>query len=100
MLALMTPHHIDIDPDEYLPSQTLSWCHSVLAEGGYDIDKITQETKDPNSGLRTYFVAYMFLRTRLQEHIGSEMAPIWAETEHPLLGMNWTPRSDAQGRAV
>jgi hypothetical protein len=80
-----------IDPDEYLPKDTLQWCRTQLLTMNFDPEKppaIPQEDR-----LSPHRTIYLQLRQKIQIHIQCHENPVLALSERPTGGFNWQPSS-------
>jgi hypothetical protein len=68
--------------DEYLPEETLQWCHCQLQNVGYDLSTL-DGTETELDGSRRHRNTYMQLRLLVHAHIRSGMQPILLETPPP-----------------
>jgi hypothetical protein len=77
--------HRTIDINEYLPKETLAWCHSVLLSYGVDRSDIRMGDVNGN-GDRLHVDAYHALRYAIHTHMASGQLPILMEAEKPTGG--------------
>jgi hypothetical protein len=79
--------------DEYLPRETLQWCHTQLLEMSFDSENpppIPDEDR-----LSPHRTIYLQLRERIFQHVQQQLEPVLALSEKPLGGFNWQPSTDA-----
>lgn len=77
-------YHSDlaIDLNEYLPPDTLQFCHDVLQQ--HNMDLRTVNSKDALSdGNKVHRLAYLYLREGLRGHVASGRQPILMESPKP-----------------
>ena len=73
--------------DEYLPMETLEWCHETLHSLGYGAINGRQVY---NSGERVHAAAYRQLRDAARAHIRTNRMPQLIESTRPLAARRWT----------
>jgi hypothetical protein len=89
------------DPEEYLPSSTLSWCRERLTEAGYELS-ISQESilidKELSVKKTQHFRAYRFLIMKIREHIErcNNLHPELKLTPSPTGSYEWIKRHEIQ----
>ena len=79
-----------VDIDEYLPRQTLSWCHVTLQKCGFDLQSITGAAVT-QSGERVHQRAYLFLKDAATQYVASGVEPRLMECVKPRGAYEWMP---------
>ena len=77
---------------EYLPSDTLQWCHDTLRQAGFNLPIDGGEINP--EGTKIHVIAYQFLCDTAANHISSGMEPMLSESVKPLAsnyGSDWQP---------
>jgi hypothetical protein len=77
--------YANIDINEFLPRETLEWCHWKLMSYGVNMADIRMGDADGN-GDRLHIQAYHQLRYAVRAHIASGQLPILGESEKPTGG--------------
>jgi hypothetical protein len=64
--------------DEYLPEETLAWCHKELALYGIGLKSLSAadiDQREENAGARLHIRAYSHLRSIVRRHISTGAVP-------------------------
>ena len=72
--------------DDYLPRETLDWCHQELVSYGIDLDTLSAGDISFDRGAgsdRMHVQAYTYLRTIVRRHIESGNTPILSTCSKP-----------------
>ncbi|MGH9975674.1 MAG: hypothetical protein ACRD8Z_07540 [Nitrososphaeraceae archaeon] len=82
----LDPNHINWDLNEYLPSDTLSWCHLKLSE--VEFNPQDPPLIEPDNYHQPYLTVYLYLREQAHVHWNSGDLPILQLCEAPVLARN------------
>lgn len=83
------------DLDEYLPHAMLDLCDQILSSQGYTLPIDAGSTQE-GTGERVHKLAYLSLRTALQQHASMSMEPELAESIRPTGARDWQPAAPLQ----
>lgn len=73
-----------LDIDEYLPPDTLNWCHTRLLEMGFHPK--CPPTIDPAERFTPFHTVYLQFRDVISAHLTNNADPVLALSEPPQLG--------------
>ena len=101
--------NLDKDIDEYLPPDTLAWCHQTLQDANIDLNQLLTLHEAPTQGPRAlqegddrpvHYVAYLHLREMAREHIRrGNTRPGLRESSKPTGNYDWIARNHAAATA-
>lgn len=94
LLRVLQRDVAQLNADDYLPCDTLDWCHTQLTGEDLQFNPKLPPRKRNDERTTPHYTIYVELRRRAWSHYNSGALPIFSLCEKPRNAANWRPNVD------